>query len=144
VIGILESLLPRDREALEADAVPRVAEAGDVLLRADDVNASLWVVLAGRVEVRLGSGNATRTAGTIGPGGFFGEVSLFEPGLTCAAVIARQRTVVLELPKELLTRFGEERPAGAAALYLAIVREISRRVRAMDRELAESVYWLFE
>ena len=142
--GILDVLAPDDRDLLVSEGSQRAYPAGEVILRADDVNASLWVVESGRVEVRLGSGDATRTAGSIGPGGFFGEVSLFEPGLTSAAVIAREQTGILEIPKKVLDSFGEERPAAAASLYAAILRELSERIRTMDRELADSVYWLFE
>jgi CRP-like cAMP-binding protein len=144
VSGILDALAPADRELLVSEASRRTFSAGEVILRAEDVNASLWVVESGRVEVRLGGGDATRSAGSIGPGGFFGEVSLFEPGLTTAAVIAREETGILEVPRKVLASFGEERPAATANLYAAILRELSERIRSMDRELADSVYWLFE
>jgi CRP/FNR family transcriptional regulator len=144
VSGILDALTPEDRERLIAEGRRHTVPSGETIVRADDVNASLWIVESGRVEVRLGGEGATRTAGSIGPGGFFGEVSLFEPGLTTAAVIAREEAGILELPKQLLESFGEERPAAIAGLYAAILKELSERIRTMDRELADSVYWLFE
>ena len=141
---LLDALRPDDARALLAAARPRELRTGDAVLRGNDVNTSLWIVESGRVEVRLGRGEASRTVGTVGPGGFFGEVSLFEPGLTTASVTAREATRLLEFPREVLDRFGEERPAAAATFYASILQELSKRIRRMDRELAESIYWLFD
>lgn len=130
------------RSALEESGRRREFAAGTRILDINDVNTSLYVVLNGRVEVRLGQNVPMRSVGTLGSGDFFGEMSLFEPGLTSAEVSAVEPTEVLELPLRSLEDLEQSSPSAAAATYGAIVRESARRIRAMDRELTDSLYWL--
>lgn len=116
--------------------------SGEVILGLNDVNTSLFVILDGNVEVRLGENVALRTVGSIGTGGAFGEMSLFEPGMTCAEIKAIEDTELLELPLKTLEEVEELSPSAAASVYEALVTETARRIRDTDRELTDSLYWL--
>jgi CRP-like cAMP-binding protein len=116
--------------------------SGFQILGINDVNTNLYVVLEGRVEVRLGQMVALRSAGTLGPGDFFGEISMLEPGLTSAEICAVDDTVLLQVPIQALDEMEREQTDTAAAIFKALVRESARRMRAMDRELTDSLYWL--
>jgi hypothetical protein len=50
--------------------------AGTVLFRQGDPSDSMFVVASGRVRLTLGSGAEVREIGFLGPGEFFGEISL--------------------------------------------------------------------
>lgn len=139
---LLGRLDEAQRGVLSASGERKEVPAGFQILGINDVNTNLYVVLEGRVEVRLGQMVPLRTAGTLGPGDFFGEISMLEPGLTSAEISAVEDTVLLQVPIQALDDLEREETATAAAIYKALVRESARRMRAMDRELTDSLYWL--
>ena len=56
-------------------------ESGEVLCRENEPGDSLYIVIDGRVEILLGiETQDEKIVTTIGPGGFFGEMSLVLPG----------------------------------------------------------------
>lgn len=139
---VFDNLEPSARDIMQEAGIHRHVGAGEEILGLNDVNTSLFVVLSGRVQIRLGTNVPLRTVGTVGPGEIFGEMSLFEPGLTSAQVEAVEDTELLQLPLQALQEVEQEHPAVAAAAYRAIVQESARRIRAMDEELTDSFYWL--
>jgi CRP-like cAMP-binding protein len=70
---------------------------GTVLFRQGDPSDSMFVVAAGRVRLTLGSGAGVREIGVIGPGEFFGEISLLSGGgrSATAEVIEDSRLLVV-------------------------------------------------
>ena len=62
---------------------------GTILFRQGDPSDSMFVVGAGRIRLTLGTGAEVREIGTLGPGDFFGEISL----LTGAARTATAEVV---------------------------------------------------
>jgi CRP-like cAMP-binding protein len=139
---ILGQLDEKTRRVMAERGERRQMPSGTKILGISDVNTSLFFVLDGRVEVRIGQTVALRTAGSLGPGDFFGEISLFEPGLTSAEVSTVEDSELLELPLRVLDEMEEEETEAAAAIYGALVRESASRIRAMDDELTDSLYWL--
>lgn len=75
-------------------AVPQ----GTVLFRQGDPSDSMFVVASGRVRLLLGGGAEEREIGILGPGDFFGELSLLsrEYRTATAEVIEDSRLLVLE------------------------------------------------
>lgn len=141
--GPFLGLLDEDaRTVLENVGTRKQVAEGDTILGVNDVNTSLYVVVDGKVEVRLGENVPLRTVGSLGPGAAFGEMSLFEPGLTSAEVRAVVNTELLELPLPALEELEVLSPAAAATAYEALVRETARRIRETDKELTDSFYWL--
>jgi CRP-like cAMP-binding protein len=53
-----------------------VVPAGTVLFRQGDPSDSMFVLAEGRIRLTLGTGAEVREIGTLGPGDFFGEISL--------------------------------------------------------------------
>ena len=130
------------RTILHNVGIRRKWSSGDTILGLNDVNTSLYVIVAGKVEIRLGTNVALRSVGTLGTGSAFGEMSLFEPGMTCAEVEAVEDTELLELPIKALEELEDLSPSAAASVYEALVRETARRIRDTDQELTNSLYWL--
>ncbi|MCC6765140.1 MAG: cyclic nucleotide-binding domain-containing protein [Deltaproteobacteria bacterium] len=71
---------------------------GTVLFRQGDPSDSMFVVAAGRVRLTLGGGAEIQEIGTVGPGEFFGEVSLITGGERSASaeVIEDSRLLVID------------------------------------------------
>jgi CRP-like cAMP-binding protein len=70
---------------------------GTVLFRQGDASDTMFVVAAGRVRLTLGSGVDEREIGCLGPGDFFGEISLLsgETRSASAQVIDDSRLLVV-------------------------------------------------
>lgn len=114
--GLSEEGLQRlDRCAAEVNAEP-----GQVLALADDPGAGMFVICDGTVAVELRSGSVA-----IGPGDFFGELSLLVPD---AARVARVRATTpvrcLSLPRDDVVALIESEPP----LALRMLRELARRL----------------
>lgn len=70
---------------------------GAVLFRQGDPGEALYVVHAGRIRLTLGSGAELREIGVVGPGEFFGEISLLsgEGRTATAEAIEDSRLLVI-------------------------------------------------
>jgi len=82
----------------------------------------------------LGEGEAKvlqngRTIGTLGPGDFFGEISLLDGGPRTADVVATTPVAAIRIFKKAFDRMVVEEP-GVAAKILAVV---ARRLRDAER-----------
>jgi CRP/FNR family cyclic AMP-dependent transcriptional regulator len=100
--------------------------AGRVIARQGEIGTGFFVVVAGAVEVvRDGE-----TLARLGPGEFFGELSLLDGGPRIAQVVSDEPTTCLGLATWDFERILLEQPA----LTLAILRELARRLRTVSEE----------
>jgi CRP-like cAMP-binding protein len=115
-------------EGASADGLERVAtgagevscEAGQILALEGDPGSGMFVVLDGTVSVEWRGGSVE-----LGPGDFFGELTLLAPGGTRNARV-RAATLVrcLAIPRDDALRLVESEPSVA----LAMLREVARRL----------------
>ncbi len=73
---------------------------GTVLLRQGDPSESMFVVATGRVRLTLGSGAEMREIGVMGPGDFFGELSLLSGGERSATAEAIEDSRLLVVGRD--------------------------------------------
>lgn len=110
----------------EIDAFIRAANrrpvpAGHVFLRMGAVNASIFIICKGCVEVaRFGSADDIPIA-TLGVGQSFGEMSFMDGSPATASVTTVEPTEALELPREAVDRMIE----GYAPLALKFWRNLA-------------------
>ncbi len=64
---------------------------GDRILTQGEAGDAAYMILSGSVEVSVGSGDKTRSLGTLTAGDVFGEMSLIDPGPRSATITASQR-----------------------------------------------------
>lgn len=106
--------------AAAASAGATEVAAGQVLVQAGDPGSGMFVVLAGEVVVEL-RGHQIE----IGPGGFFGELSLLVPDSErIARVRAATDARLLSLSRETFEHLLETEPSFAGAL----LRELAVRL----------------
>ena len=106
-------------ERLAASIAEVSAEPGQVLALQGDPGSGMFVILDGTVSVELRGG-----AVELGPGNFFGELTLLAPGGTRIARVRASTPVrCLGIPREDATALIESEPTVA----LAMLREIARR-----------------
>ena len=98
-----------DRARLAAVAVHRLYGAGETIVREGDAGDSMFVVVMGAVRVTVGEG-ATEVA-TIGPCGYFGEMSLLTGDPRTATVSAQGDCLLLEIGANDFRRIALAHPS---------------------------------
>jgi CRP-like cAMP-binding protein len=125
----LFATLPQDaRLALSRTAQEHIFAAGEAIVRQGDSGSSMFVVLSGEARVVLEP--AGQEVARIGPGGFFGEMSMLTGEPRTATVSAVHDVRVLEIPAERFREVALERPG--------LVEHISSVVAARRVELDEA------
>ncbi|MCA9693900.1 MAG: cyclic nucleotide-binding and patatin-like phospholipase domain-containing protein [Nannocystaceae bacterium] len=97
-----------------------------LLVRQDDEANSLFVILEGRLEVRLEHGGSTATLPELGAGSVVGEVALIVGGKRSATVQALTRIRALELSRASLDRLVDAHPEVMEALTRLLGERMQR------------------
>ncbi len=120
--------------------VDRVGVGTRVVSEGDPAR-EMFVVLDGELEVlkRTRTGSEIRVA-MLGPGGWFGEMSILDVQPRSASVRALAPSRMMRLSAENVDRLLYRRDLKAYALFVMnIARELSRRLRVADGILAQFV-----
>jgi len=124
----LFSGLPRESlEMLAAAAVEIDFPEGRYIVQQGMVGSGLLVIVSGSVRVVRGDD----VLATLGPGDFFGELSVLDQSPRSASVIAQQPTTCLGIASWDLLRVLDEQPS----LGLALLRALATRLRAADEHV---------
>jgi len=109
---------------------------GREIFKEGDAGDGVYLVRSGLVEIsaRVAS-NSHHVFSKIGPGEIFGEMAVLEDKPRSASALAREETEVYFIPRVALLGLVEECPSVA----LAILREISGRLREFDRQYLREV-----
>jgi signal transduction histidine kinase len=106
--------------------------AGTILCRENAIEEIFYLILEGEVEVsKVINNNETRVLKKLVAGDFFGEMALIHNAPRAATVKSLTPLISLEIHKEAFDRVLKN----SSSVSLAMVREISRRLREND-ELA--------
>ena len=112
---------------------------GAEVCRQGDPGRSMFVVRSGEAVVYRQSSPTARRAKLIrmGPGEFFGEMTLIDiMKRSATVVIEKQPTVLLSLGNKELYRLYNEDVAGYVMVLQNLCRELSRRLRTTNQKLA--------
>src|SRR5215212_5959235 len=117
--------------------VERRFEIGATVVAEGEARRSMYIVHSGEVEVsKLGESGAIRIAG-LGPGDFFGEMTLIEMQNRSASVVAESPTVLYELTARNLYTYYKSDIHAYVMVLQNINRELCRRLRRADNRIAE-------
>ena len=119
-------------EGIDADGLTKLAAlatsvdfpAGHVIARQGEIGTGFFVIVSGRVRVVRDGTIVAR----LGPGEFFGELSVLDQMPRNATVAAEEATSCLALASWDFDRILLEEPA----LTLAILRGVARRLREVS------------
>jgi len=106
-------------EAAEEVTYPK----GRTIVRQGEIGTGFFVVVSGLARVVRDGVDVAR----LGPGEFFGELSVLDGGPRIAQVVADDDTTCLAVASWELERILLEQPT----LSLAILRELARRLRSV-------------
>jgi cAMP-dependent protein kinase regulator len=118
-----------DRDELLAKFESQLVPAGTTFIREGQNNEFLWVVVAGRCEVKA----AGAPISELGPGTAVGEISLVSGRPAVADVVAAEPAVLLRLSKQDFDVVAKKHPALLAEVEkLVVARETANRALFQD------------
>jgi len=120
----------------------RRLQRGEILFREGEPGRELFLIREGSVEIsKPVMGGVDQTLARLGPGDFFGEMSLFDESKRSASVKAERDTVLLSLDRENLRGLIENSPRAAAAFFHALVSVFIQRLRETNNMVAQVTRW---
>ena len=132
-VDLFADLADPQRRQLAAECRELVYAIGEPVVREGDSGESMFVVVAGAVEVNAvgADGRNVRLAG-LGPGEFFGEMSLLTGASRSATVTATVETRVLEITKSSFGHLLEARPGMLDTLGVPLANRLAERARLIQ------------
>lgn len=113
-------------------AFQRHFEDGEIIFEEGDEGLDLYVIQAGRVEITRSGVSGPRVITRLGPGDFFGEMSVVLGENRTARAVASGPTVLLELDGETLEAMCVERPE----IGIRMIQRLAMRLIGAERRLA--------
>ena len=134
---LFEDLDPELTDRLANKATWLELHRGDVIFEEGAAPTHLYIVDDGRIAIANRSFDGRESVvALMEPGDLFGEMGLLDNMGRSAEARALERSKVLALPYEPVRDLYEEQPA----LLWRVVAMLTRRLRAMDQALADSVF----
>jgi CRP-like cAMP-binding protein len=133
--GLSDGQLERLAQAMEMQRVPQWA----VVVKQGERGDTMYLILDGELRVRLMVGEKETILSTLGPGDFFGDMSLFDHGPRSADVVANVDSTVLKISAVRFEELAQQSPDLAAPFLMATVKTLAARIRADNKRLSDSV-----
>ena len=113
-------------------AFQRIFEDGEIIFDEGDAGIDLYVIQSGQVQISRSGGVGERVVAKLGPGDFFGEMSVVLGEARTARAVAVGRTELLELDGETLEAMCIERPE----IAIRMIQRLAIRLIGAERRLA--------
>lgn len=141
-LDLCRDMKPAEIDALAAALRPRELAGGERLFSAGDSGAELYLVLRGRVDIRLpAASDRFKRLAIYGSGTVFGEIAFLDPGPRAAEAVAVRPTELLVLNRADFNQLRITHPDAAIALLLALGRLQSRTLRWSAKEIQRLIQW---
>ena len=132
-LELFQGVAPDDVQELLQQCDRRDVESGEILLSPENKNDHVYLVLSGRLHVRVGSSDAPVIA-TMDVGSCAGEMSIIEDRDPSAYVIAAEPSHLLVIHQSILWKMVDASHEFSKNLLVVL----SERVRSHNRYIAES------
>ena len=120
-VGLFEGLSQKELSQIHRQAREGEFEPEDVIVTEGETGVGFHLILSGRAKVLAGK----RQLASLGPGDFFGELSLIDRGPRTATVVATTRLKTLSLVSWEFLPLLDRNPRIARKILV----EITRRLR---------------
>jgi len=120
-VGLFAEMTERSLTAIASKAVDIDFDAGQYVVRQGQVGTGFYLITGGRAKVVRGGQVLHR----LGPGDFFGELSVLDQLPRMAHVITEEPTTCLALASWDFSKLLEENPK----ITISLLREVARRLR---------------
>jgi diguanylate cyclase (GGDEF)-like protein len=141
-VGIFSLLDRSEIPAVLSRLSARDLAEGELLFREGEPGTQLYIVRSGgvRVTIRLPDGSEHEVA-RMGPGDFFGEMSIFDSAPRSASCRAVLPASLYSLSKEGFSALVERRPRTALKLMYRMLNVTTQRLRGTSGFVADMVAW---
>jgi len=129
--GLNDAQLERLLSFLETQRV----QQWSVIVKQGEPGEAMYLILDGELRARTDVGGKETILATLGPGDFFGDMSLFDHGPRSADVVANVDSTVLKFSTASFNRLMLEAPDLAAPFLQATARTMAARIRADNKRL---------
>lgn len=128
----IASTSPEDTGLRVRSAYERCVAAGDLVFEEGDPGDTLFVIQSGQVELARGGALGARAVARLGPGDFFGEMSVLlgRPRSSRARALGEARLLVLDGPT--FEAMCVERPE----IALRVIQRLAARAIDLEQRLA--------
>jgi len=134
---LFENLMPDEIEMLSELSQMKDYKSGELVIKEGDVGNSLFVIVAGEVEVlKKGTDGISKSITTMNEPEFFGEMSLIDKELRSATIQIKTDTTLLILTSENLHSFAKVFKNGFTMIVINIARVLSTRLRDTNYKLS--------
>lgn len=118
---------------MQAGALGKVYQDGDIIIQQGEEGDCLYVIQEGSVEVYATVNGKEIYLAKLGEGEFFGEMAVFEQTARSTSVRALGQARVLTVDKRILLRRIQEDPS----LAFRFLEIMSTRIRGLDIQFAQ-------
>lgn len=128
----------------ELDTLTDLAEtvqvnAGDCIVRQDELGDCMFVLLGGNARVLHRTEGRQVELAELGPGDFFGELALVDHGPRSADVEAVGECTLLRVPQSVIRALSGVYPSAAFKLLIAVGRVLVERLRKGNKKYIDSL-----
>ncbi len=127
-VPLFAGLSKRDMRSVAGACVSRRWPAGSCVVAEDSKDQICYVIVEGTVDVSRNG----RTIAQLGPGEFFGEIALLDPGPRSATVTAVTEMTSVELSRKSFLEVA----GGDPSILLRMLEALARRLRETTDKLA--------
>lgn len=144
-VRLFTAFAEADLAALGQRLRERTVRKNQVLFREGDAGDEMFLIRRGSVLAsKVVKARVEQLLNRMGPGEFFGEMSLLDGSPRSATIQAEGAVTVLALDRKSLNRLIETSPHAAAAFFYAMVLVFMERLRGSDARLTEATRWGLE
>jgi hypothetical protein len=133
--GMTDGQLDRFAQFVEVEKIPQWS----VIVKQGDPGDSMYFVLEGELRARISVLGQESILATLGPGDFFGDISLFDRGPRSADVVANSDSLVVKITTAAFDKLATEAPEIATPFLRAVGRTLSARIRTDNKRYGDSV-----
>ena len=134
-IPLFSEVPPHHLRELAQRAHIETFAAGQGIIGMGEYGSTMYVIRSGRVQVvRDGPGPDPIVLATLGPGEYFGELSIFDSEVRSATVLAVEDTETLTMGRYDIVRIVNRSPEMA----LALLKSLSARLRIANDRLSHA------
>jgi len=126
-VPLFANIGDEDLQQITAVAVVRTFNKGSIVITEGDTSSSLYVILSGEVKVFVSDEDGkTNIVNRLGPGDYFGELSLIDAGPRSASVEAVSQCRLSILARNYFVDYVEQHPQ----IALSLLKDMGQRLRA--------------
>ena len=119
------------QDAMASNLMGLMYRDGHAIVRQGELGDCMYVIQEGQVEVIYRKGEKEFCLGVLGPGDFFGEMSLIDQEVRPATVRALGPVMVVRVEKRMfLQRVHED-----ASFAFRIIKKMARQIRELESAL---------